>query len=162
LKRELLWVPLIGWYLRKAGAIAIDRAAGFRAIKLILPAVERALARGSQVIVFPEGTRTPVGRSRAYHPGIAAIYARTKAPVMPVALNSGLFWPRRRLLKYPGVVTLQVLPPMRRGMERKAFMRELEARIEETTTRLCEDARPSGSAAPIVPASASSSWGPEQ
>lgn len=148
LKRELLWVPLIGWYLRKAGCIAIDRAAGFRAIKLMLPAVDRALARGSQVIVFPEGTRIPVGQRRPYHPGIAAIYARARAPVLPAALNSGLFWGRRRLLKRPGVITLQLLAPMRPGMERKAFMRELETRIEETTAYLCEHTAPAGASTP--------------
>ena len=101
LKRELLKVPLIGWYMRKSGSIPIDRAAGFRSIKAMLPEVERALANGSQVIVFPEGTRTPPGQRRPYHPGIAAIYARTEAPIVPVALNSGMFWGRRRFSRIP-------------------------------------------------------------
>ncbi len=140
LKRELLRVPLVGWYMCKAGGIPIEREAGVRAIRTMLPRVQRALADGAQVIVFPEGTRTPAGRRRPYHPGIAAIYARAGAPIVPVALNSGLFWGRRRFLKLPGVITLEFLPPMPSGLERRAFMRELEQRIESTTDRLCVQA----------------------
>jgi 1-acyl-sn-glycerol-3-phosphate acyltransferase len=139
LKKELLEVPFLGWYMRKAGSIAVDRAAGFRAIKEMLPAVERALADGAQVIVFPEGTRTGLGQRQPYHPGIAAIYARAEAPVVPVALNSGMFWRRRGFLKFPGLITLQILPPMPRGMHRTEFMDELERRIEATTERLCAE-----------------------
>ena len=139
LKRELLSVPLIGWYMRKGGSIPIDRAAGFRAIKAMLPAVDRALANGAQVIVFPEGTRTPPGQRRPYHPGIAAIYAHGGAPIVPVALNSGLYWRRRGFLKYPGLITLEVLPAMPSGMKRAAFMDELERRIEAATERLCAE-----------------------
>jgi 1-acyl-sn-glycerol-3-phosphate acyltransferase len=136
LKRELLRVPFVGWYMRKAGSIAVDRAAGFRAIKGMLPEVDRALAEGAQVIVFPEGTRAGPGQHRPYHPGIAAIYARAEAPVVPVALNSGLFWRRRRFLKFPGLITVRILPPMPRGLQRTEFMDELERRIEATTERL--------------------------
>jgi 1-acyl-sn-glycerol-3-phosphate acyltransferase len=139
LKRELLEVPLLGWYMQKAGSIAVDRAAGFRAMKGMLLGVERALADGAQVVVFPEGTRTGPGQRRPYHPGIAAIYARAEAPVVPVALNSGMFWSRRGFLKFPGLITLQILPPMSRGMHRTEFMDELESRIEATTERLCAE-----------------------
>jgi 1-acyl-sn-glycerol-3-phosphate acyltransferase len=99
----------------------------------MLPEVQRALADGGQVIVFPEGTRTGPGQRRPYHPGIAAIYARAKAPVVPVALNSGMFWSRRRFVKFPGLITLRILPPMPRGMQRSEFMDELERRIEAAT-----------------------------
>lgn len=139
LKRELLKVPLVGWYMWKSGSIPIDRAAGFRSIKAMLPGVERALANGSQVIVFPEGTRTPPGQRRPYHPGIAAIYARTNAPIVPVALNSGMFWGRRHFLKGPGLITLAVLPPMPPGLSRAEFIEELERRIETATDRLCAE-----------------------
>ena len=136
LKRELLEVPFIGWYMRKAGSIAIDRAAGFRAIKGMLPEVQRALADGGQVIVFPEGTRTGPGQRRPYHPGIAAIYARAKAPVVPVALNSGMFWGRRRFREVSGpdhaAKSCRRCPAECRGAE---FMAELERRIEGATER---------------------------
>jgi 1-acyl-sn-glycerol-3-phosphate acyltransferase len=136
LKRELLSVPFLGWYLGKAGNIAIDRSAGFRAIKTMLPAVDRALAEGAQVIVFPEGTRTAPGERARYQPGVAALYGRAGVPVIPVALNSGLFWGRRRFHKRPGVITIEVLPAMPPGLPRAAFLAELEHRIEEATARL--------------------------
>jgi 1-acyl-sn-glycerol-3-phosphate acyltransferase len=139
LKRELVGVPLIGWYLKKAGNIAIDRAAGFRAIKTMMPSVRRALAEGAQVVVFPEGTRTAPGQHRRYQPGVAALYAATHVPVVPVALNSGLFWGRRRFVKYPGVVTVEFLPPMPAGLDRNRFLAMLEQRIEQATRRLCEE-----------------------
>jgi 1-acyl-sn-glycerol-3-phosphate acyltransferase len=140
LKRELFRVPLVGWYMKKSGAIGIDRSAGFRAVKMMMPEVDRVLAEGSQVLVFPEGTRTPVGDQRPYHPGIAGIYAHTDAPVVPVALNSGVFWGRRSFLKYPGVITIEFLPPMPPGLNRKTFLTELQTRIETATERLCATA----------------------
>lgn len=138
LKGELFQVPLLGWYMKKSGAIGIDRSAGFRAIKMMMPEVERAIARGSQVIVFPEGTRTAPGAHRPYHPGVAGIYIHTDAPLIPVALNSGLFWGRRSFLKYPGEITLEFLPPIPAGLDRKTFIKELESRIETASQRLCE------------------------
>jgi 1-acyl-sn-glycerol-3-phosphate acyltransferase len=151
LKRELLKVPLVGWYMWKSGSIPIDRAAGSRSIRAMLPKVERALANGSQVIVFPEGTRAPPGQRRPYHPGIAAIYARTDAPIVPVALNSGMFWRRRRFLKNPGLITLAVLPPIPPALGRAAFMEELERRIETTTDRLCAEVAESSRKSPRLP-----------
>ncbi len=140
LKRELFQAPLMGWYFKKSGAIGIDRSAGFRAIRLMMPHVKRALAEGSQVLVFPEGTRTAPGTHRPYQPGVAGIYAHTDAPVIPVALNSGLFWSKRSFRKHPGVITLEFLPPMPPGLDRKTFMKELESRIETATRRICEQA----------------------
>lgn len=136
LKRELLFVPLLGLYLRKAGSIAIDRASGFRSLKAMLPEVDRALSQGAKVIVFPEGTRTAPGGRVSYQPGIAALYSRFRAPVVPVALNSGLFWARRQFIKRPGVITIQVLPPVPPGLHRVDFLACLEARIEEATAHL--------------------------
>lgn len=141
LKRELFRVPLVGWYMKKSGAIGIDRSAGFRAIKMMMPEVDRAIAQGSQVIVFPEGTRMAPGAHRTYHPGVAGIYIHTDAPLVPVALNSGLFWGRRSFLKFPGEITLEFLSPIPAGLDRKTFMKELEARIETASQRLCQQAK---------------------
>ena len=137
LKQELLTIPLMGWYLRKAGNIAIDRSAGSRALRMMQRAVDQALADDSTIILFPEGTRTAPGAPPSYQPGIAALYQHTEAPVVPVALNSGLFWKRRGLPTRPGVITIEVLPPMPRGLKRSEFLAELEKRIEEATSRLC-------------------------
>lgn len=136
LKRELLQVPLLGWNLWKCGNIPIDRAAGLSAIRAMLPRVAQALARGSQVIVFPEGTRVAPGEHRPYQPGIAALYARFAVPFIPVALNSGRLWGRRSFLKRPGVITIEILPPLPAGLERRQMLAELEQRIEQATARL--------------------------
>jgi 1-acyl-sn-glycerol-3-phosphate acyltransferase len=137
LKKELLDVPVFGWYLRKAGNIAIDRQAGFRAIKRMIPAVQARLAEGAQIIIFPEGTRVAPGARQPYQPGIAAIAAVAHVPLVPVALNSGLFWGRRQLRKKPGTITLEMLPPLPPCEDRRALLAELETRIESATAALC-------------------------
>lgn len=139
LKQELLTIPLMGWYLRKAGNIPIDRSAGSRALRMMQRAVDQALAEDSTIIIFPEGTRTAPGAPPSYQPGIAALYQHTEAPVVPVALNSGLFWKRAGLPARPGVITIEILPPMPRGLKRLEFLSELENRIEEATSRLCHE-----------------------
>jgi 1-acyl-sn-glycerol-3-phosphate acyltransferase len=139
-KRELFDLPWMGRYLRNAGNIAIDRALGFRAIKSMLPEVDTRLSEGAQVVVFPEGTRVAPGQSSPYHPGIAAIYARTQTPVIPTALNSGQVWRRRSFVKRPGLITLRFLPAMPTGLERREFLRTLQHRIDEQSNDLLDDA----------------------
>ncbi|OAN46565.1 acyl-phosphate glycerol 3-phosphate acyltransferase [Paramagnetospirillum marisnigri] len=141
LKRELLWIPFFGWYLGRSGVIAIDRSAGTKALKAMVKGAEDAVAQGRPVIIFPEGTRAPPGEKLPYHTGIAMIYGALKVPVVPIALNSGLFWRRRGFLKKPGIITIEALPAIPPGMDRKAFMAELESRIETATDRLVAEAR---------------------
>jgi 1-acyl-sn-glycerol-3-phosphate acyltransferase len=130
LKKELLWLPLFGWYLRKVGMIAVDRSGKATALKQMIRQAEAAFAEGRQVVIFPEGTRVAPGRRKAYQPGIAALYSQLKVPVVPVALNSGLFWGRKSFLKRAGTITVQYLPAIPPGLDRKSFIRELESRIE--------------------------------
>jgi 1-acyl-sn-glycerol-3-phosphate acyltransferase len=137
LKRELLEIPGFGLYLGRLGNIGIDRDAGFRAIKQMLPAVGSRLAEGAQVIVFPEGTRVAPGTRHPYHPGIAALYQRFDVPLVPVALNSGLLWGRDAFPRHPGTITIEFLPPMPRGLDRAAVVGRLEHAIETATDRLC-------------------------
>lgn len=141
LKKELLSIPFFGWYIARGGAIAIDRKAGASALKVMISGAQDRLARGQNVVIFPEGTRAAPGKPGTYHPGVAALYKGVDVPVVPVALNSGLFWPRRSFLKRPGCITLEFLPAIEPGLDRKAFMQELQARIEPATNRLIEDAR---------------------
>lgn len=136
LKKELLSIPLFGWYLQKHGMVAIDRKAGIRALKLLMTASEQVLERGSTVIIFPEGTRVPPGESRPYQPGVAAMYGALNRPVVPVALNSGLFWRRNGFLKRPGDITVEILPAIQPGMDRRAFGTLLENQIETATRAL--------------------------
>jgi len=141
LKRELLWIPFYGWYARRAGMIAVDRGAGAAALKAMLRRAEGVAAQGRPIVIFPEGTRTVVGASRAYHPGVAALYVKLGLPVVPVAVNSGLFWPRRSFLKRPGRIVVEALAPLPPGLERRAFLAELQSRIEAASARLVAEAR---------------------
>ena len=141
MKKELMRIPVWGWHARKCGAISIDRDGGAGALKQMLRDTEDRMAGGRQVIIFPEGTRTAPGTRHPYNPGIAAVYTRIKAPVVPVALNSGLFWGRRSFNKKPGVITVEFLPPMPPGLDRGPFMSELENRIETATEKLVAEAK---------------------
>lgn len=142
LKQELNWIPFFGWYAMKFRMIGIRRGSGGRGVRSLLEAAREALAHEDrQIIIFPEGTRRPVGAPPHYRVGIGALYADTGLPCVPIALNSGLFWPRRRFLRYPGTVTLEILEPIPPGLDQEAFMRELQTRIETATDRLVEEAR---------------------
>jgi len=141
LKQELLSIPLFGWYIARGGAIAIDRKAGASALKRMISGTKDRIARGQNVVIFPEGTRAHPGKPGTYHPGIAALYKGTDAPVVPVALNSGLFWQRRSFLKRAGHITIEFLPPMEKDLDRKAFMKDLQVRMETATNQLIVDAR---------------------
>ncbi|MFN3461632.1 MAG: lysophospholipid acyltransferase family protein [Oceanibaculum sp.] len=138
LKKELLLIPLFGWFLKRAGMIAIDRSGKAAALKKMVADAREVFAQGRPVIIFPEGTRVAPGKSRPYQPGIAALYAQLGVPVVPVALNSGLYWGRKAILKKPGTITIEYLEPIPPGLDRKTFMRELEMRIETASTRLAE------------------------
>lgn len=141
LKRELLRIPFFGWYLAKTGVIAIDRAAGTKALREMVAGAQQAVAEGRQVLIFPEGTRSPVGQAGQYHSGIAMVYAALNLPCVPMALNSGLFWGRGKLTKRPGVVTLEFLPAIEAGLDRKVFMARLQAGIEAASNALADEAR---------------------
>ncbi|UCH72989.1 MAG: 1-acyl-sn-glycerol-3-phosphate acyltransferase [Rhodospirillales bacterium] len=141
LKRELTWIPAWGWYLIRVGMIPIDRSKGPKALKGLVHRAREAIAKGRSVLIFPQGTRTAPGAKRPYLPGVAALYAGLDVPVVPVALNSGLFWPRRQLRKWPGTITLEYLEPISPGLDRKSFMKELADRIEPATARLESEAR---------------------
>lgn len=136
LKRELLSIPLWGWYARKHRSIAVDRAGGAGALKKMVRDTRAALAEDRAVVIFPEGTRMAPGTRRPYHPGVAALYAMTDAPIIPVALNSGLFWGRRSFVKRPGRITLEFLPAMPRGLTKEQFLATLEERIQGAVVRL--------------------------
>ncbi|MDM7944804.1 lysophospholipid acyltransferase family protein [Oceanibaculum nanhaiense] len=136
LKKELLAIPLYGWYARRGGHIAVDRKAGAKALRLLLEDSRRAIADGMVPVIFPQGTRTAPGTHLPYQPGIAALYRGLDLPVVPVALNSGLFWGRRAFRKRPGTIKLEFLPAIPPGMDRAGFMAGLETAIEQATDRL--------------------------
>jgi len=136
LKRELMWIPLFGWLARKARMIPIDRGSRVAAMARMTALARQETARGRQIVIFPEGTRRAPGAVPRYLPGIAYLYAEIGLPCVPVALNSGLFWPRRSLRRYPGTVLAEVLDPIPSGLDKRAFLRRLQGVIEEATARL--------------------------
>lgn len=136
MKRELLSVPGYGWYARKVGMIVIDREGGAKTIRTMVSDARKALADNRPLVIFPEGTRRPLGAEPDYKPGVAALYSTLNVPCVPIAHNSGLYWPRRGFLRKPGRIIVEVLPPIPPGLKRAAFMAELERRIEEATQRL--------------------------
>lgn len=141
LKQELTMIPIFGRCLLHAGMIRIARGEGAKALRSLIQGAKKAVARGSPVVIFPEGTRTPPGERRPFQPGIAALYKQLALPVVPVALNSGLFWGRRSFAKRPGTITVAFLEPIQPGLDRKAFMAELEQRIGTATDRLIAEAK---------------------
>ena len=137
-KRELLYLPVFGIYLLRAGMIPVDRRGRASALKRMLAAARRRRDEGRDLLIFPEGTRVAPGRHRPYQPGVAALYGDLDLPVVPVALNSVLFWGRRSFNKKPGTITLEFLPAIPLGLDRKAFIAELENRLESACRRLAE------------------------
>ena len=141
LKRELYWIPFFGWYLARSGQIALDRSAGAGAMKKMLRLAKEVAAAGRRIVIFPEGTRVAPGETRIYQPGIAGLYGALGLPVVPVALNSGVFWRRRGFLKRPGTIVVEVLPAIPPGLKREEFMARLETSIETATAKLVDEAR---------------------
>jgi 1-acyl-sn-glycerol-3-phosphate acyltransferase len=139
LKRELMWLPLFGWYMWKAGLIPIDRSAGLAALARMTARARQALARRRQIIIFPEGTRRAPGAAPSYKPGVAYLYGKVGVPCVPVALNSGLFWPRRSLRRFPGTIVVEILDPIAAGLDRETFFTRLQTVIEAATARLLRE-----------------------
>jgi len=136
LKKDLHRIPFWGMAANKYGAISVDRSGGASAIKQLIADTKDRLHRGFNVIIFPEGTRSAPGSKLPYHPGVAAMYGAVDKSVIPVAVNSGLFWGRRSLIKRPGTIVVEFLTPIEPGMKRRAFMEQLETTIEVATDKL--------------------------
>jgi 1-acyl-sn-glycerol-3-phosphate acyltransferase len=141
LKRELTWIPFFGWYLMKADMIGIDRDAGAKSLKDMARRAAEAVRHGRQLIIFPEGTRTPVDAEPHYKSGVGMIYVDCGVTCVPVALNSGLFWPRRTFMRYPGTLVVEFLEPLPPGLPRKEFNTRIATGIEEASNRLVEAGR---------------------
>jgi 1-acyl-sn-glycerol-3-phosphate acyltransferase len=140
-KRELMWIPVFGWCMWRADMISVDRGAGSQAMFQMTERAKFEIGRGRQIIIFPEGTRRGAGAAPAYKFGVAKLYAATGAPCLPIALNSGLVWPRRSFLRYPGVVRVEILDPIPPRLAPDAFFTKLQREIETATARLLEEGR---------------------
>src|ERR1700737_997246 len=140
-KRELGFIPLFGWYLVKSKMIGVDRSGGMRSLMEMARRAPKEVRSGRQLIIFPEGTRTAVDAPPDYKTGVGQIYVNSGVPCIPVALNSGLFWPRRTFMRYPGTLVVEFLDPLPPGLSRKDFIARISTVIEDATNRLVEAGR---------------------
>jgi 1-acyl-sn-glycerol-3-phosphate acyltransferase len=136
MKRELMWLPFFGWYTWKAGMIPIDRGKRSQALAAMNARAHRELARNRQIIIFPEGTRRPPGAEPRYKWGVVHLYAEMGVPCLPIALNSGLFWPRRSFRRFPGTIRVEMLDPIPPGLDKETFFARLQRDLESATARL--------------------------
>lgn len=139
LKKELLRLPFWGWYLWRMKMIAIDRSAGASSIKQIIRDGKAALAEGRPIVIFPEGTRKKPGSEPDYQSGITAMYSSLGVPVIPVALNSGVYWGKNAFFKTPGTIIIEFLPPIPPGLPKKEFIERLQETIETASNKLFID-----------------------
>jgi len=144
LKRELQWIPIFGWLTIKGRMVPVDRRKGAKALVAMVERARIELALNRQLIIFPEGTRRPAGADPAYKQGVAHLYVAEGVPCVPIALNSGLFWPRRSVRRHPGKVLVEILDPIPAGLAREEFFQRLQAAIEPATARLIAEAKARG------------------
>lgn len=158
LKDELKWIPLYGWFCVKFAHILVKRDKGAGALKTMIRDARERAGHGREIVIFPEGTRRAPGAAPDYKPGYVALYEGLGVPCVPLALNSGLFWPRRKLMRYPGTIVVELLEPLPAGMPRAAFREAVISQIETASARLIEEAAHS----PMPPPQASLAKSPAE
>ena len=136
IKRELQWIPIFGWFTIKGRMVPVQRGAGSQTLTNMIERARIELSRGRQLVIFPEGTRRAPGAEPRYKYGVAQLYAAEGVPCIPIALNSGLFWPRRSLRRNPGTILVEVLDPILPGLDKDVFLERLKNEIETATARL--------------------------
>jgi 1-acyl-sn-glycerol-3-phosphate acyltransferase len=151
LKRELLWIPVFGWYVAKQRMVPVDRSARGRAMAGVMQLTRERMKSGRQLIIYPEGTRRPPGADPVYKFGIARLYRDLDLPVVPVVQHAGLFWPRRKFMRYPGHFKVRILPPIEKGMEPDAFFERLVSVMETASDQLLIDTAASNPDLPLPP-----------
>ena len=148
-KKELMRIPFFGWAARSLDCIEVDRKKGAEAIPLMMAQAHAAVARGCRIVIFPEGTRKAPLAPADYRQGIARLYAELKVPVVPVALNSGLFWGRNSLMIWPGTAEAEFLPAIEAGLAPDVFMARLKKAIETDSDALILKAAEQGLGRPL-------------
>ena len=141
IKRELQWIPIFGWFTIKGRMVPVQRGAGSQTLTNMIERARIELSRGRQLVIFPEGTRRAPGAEPRYKYGVAQLYAAEGVPCIPIALNSGLFWPRRSLRRNPGTVLVEVLDPILPGLDKDVFLERLKNEIETATARLIAESQ---------------------
>jgi 1-acyl-sn-glycerol-3-phosphate acyltransferase len=141
MKRELFWIPFHGWFSHKFEMIPVDRDKGPAALRRMLREARKRVADGREIVIFPEGTRRAPGAPPDYKSGVVLLYDALGIPCVPVALNSGVFWPRRSLKRRPGTIVVEFLDPIPPGLPKAEFLKRLADAIETASTRLLAEAK---------------------
>lgn len=136
LKRELTWIPLFGWYIKKQRMVPVNRGARGKVMAAVMERTKAEMDTGRQLIIYPEGTRRPPGAPPEYKYGIARLYRDLQVPVLPVVMHPGLFWPRRKFIRQPGHFKVQILPAIPPGMDPDAFLAHLIDVMETASDKL--------------------------
>ncbi|MBN8957365.1 MAG: 1-acyl-sn-glycerol-3-phosphate acyltransferase [Rhizobiales bacterium] len=155
-KRELMWIPVFGWMASKTRAIPVNRSGRASAMVAMLKQARQRIEERRQIVIFPEGTRRAAGAEPAYKFGVARMYAILNTVCVPVALNSGVFWPRRTFMRYPGTIVVDILDPIPPGLDSRAFFDRLQSDIESATARLVAEAKGQGAGVDTAGRAASS------
>lgn len=150
LKRELRYIPIFGWYTARMKQIPVDRGKKSKALSAMTRHARVAIDEGRQILIFPEGTRRPAGAEPHYKYGVVHLYKELGCKVLPVALNTGLFWPRRGFLRFPGKVVFEILPPIEPGLSPSEFSATLVREVETVSDRLIEEAAEANPDLPVL------------
>jgi 1-acyl-sn-glycerol-3-phosphate acyltransferase len=140
MKRELLWTPIIGIYAKRLGCVPVDRGKRGAAVQQMVEDVEAGRSAPGQLVIYPQGTRVAPGDHLPYKKGTAALYEQLGQDCVPVATNVGVFWPRKGLMRYPGLAVVEFLEPIKPGLDRDALLETLEERIETRSNALMKEA----------------------
>ncbi|MFO7856732.1 MAG: lysophospholipid acyltransferase family protein [Paracoccaceae bacterium] len=146
MKRSLLWAPVLGFYARRIGCIAIDRSKGREAMREMLEAKAAERELDGQLVIYPQGTRVAPGVTAPWRPGVAVLYDAAEEPCVPVATNAGVFWPRKGVARRPGTAVVEFLPPIPAGLGGAALLARLRDEVEAASGALLEEARRAGRA----------------
>ncbi|MBW3096524.1 lysophospholipid acyltransferase family protein [Pseudohoeflea coraliihabitans] len=151
LKRELTWIPLFGQYITKMRMIPIDRGARGKVMKHAVNRTRAEMEAGRQLIIYPEGTRRPVGAEPSYRYGIARLYRDLRVPVVPCVMHPGLFWPRRKSMRYPGHFKVRILPAIQPGLDPDVFFARLISGMETASDALLLETVRANPQVPLTP-----------
>lgn len=141
MKRSLVWAPFLGFYALRIGVSPVTRGKGKKSVQEMMSGVDKEKSDPSQLIIYPQGTRVPPGEDRPYKRGAHAIYSSYPTPCVPVAVNTGMFWPRTGIRRNPGVAVIEFLPPIEPGLDTTTFMDRMKNAIEPASDALAEEAR---------------------
>lgn len=140
MKRELLWAPVLGQYALRIGCVPVDRGRRSAAIKRMVQDVAKGRQQPGQLIIYPQGTRIAPGVKAPYKIGTGVLYEELGQDCVPAATNVGVFWPRKGILRKPGLAVVEFLPRIEAGLNKRDFMKRLEDEVETASNRLMKEA----------------------